>query len=138
MNKLLLGAILNLIFLSTTFAHPVVGYFEAKATSGGAKNRMCVTELPDKRLDIYIATSYCPSKECYNARIDNLNFQSRLRANNVLYKDAQSCLVKVQFDKGGAQVHQSAQCVTDDHPYLEASGYYKFVKAEVSDSDCGP
>lgn len=121
-------------------AHRTIGYFETKPALGGERNRICIKGLPDKRLDIYIATAYCPfpSGDCSNVRIDGLWFQASLKANSVHYKDASGCEVAIQFKSNGAEVIQNTQCSNSEHPYLYANGFYKFIKAEVKDEDCAP
>ena len=114
-----------------------VGYFEAKPDFGGAVNRICIKQLPDSYLDVAIATSYCPSKECMNARIDGLWFQSKLNTKSINYSSP-SCKLKVQFTKSGAKITHSANCRDEDHPYLYANGSYKYIKSEFNQDRCGP
>jgi hypothetical protein len=121
-------------------AHDLVGFFETKPGVGGARNRLCITRLSDRRLDIYLATSYCPSKsgECYNPRLDAIGFQARPKDRKVIYKDAAGCEITIRFLNDLAKVTQSNRCVSDDHPFLYAAGSYTLMKPAAEESDCGP
>ncbi|MGZ5859060.1 MAG: hypothetical protein ACXWJK_17660 [Burkholderiaceae bacterium] len=128
-----------MILAIPALANPkVTGYFEGAPGFGGARNRMCIKELPDKRLDVNIASGYCPSKECMNFRPDGLWFQAKLKSNVLHYTNKTGCKLDVLFSGNGATVIQKSQCIDDSHPYLYADGSYKFVKAEVDENDCAP
>ena len=91
-------AIICTLVSSHAMASPnVVGYFEAKPDIGGARNRFCVKELKDNRLEVQIATAYCPSKECMNARLDGMLFKAILKSNSVSYTNPAGCKLKILF-----------------------------------------
>lgn len=120
-------------------ASPAVsGYFEASPGVGGARNRMCIKPLSDKRLDINIASGYCPSEECLNFRPDGLWFQAVLKSKRVHYTNKSGCKLTVLFREPGATVIHTSQCRDDGHPYLYANGACRFIKSEVGVEDCGP
>lgn len=95
-------------------------------------------KLPDARLEVRIASGYCPSKECMNYRPDEISFQSRFQSGVVRYENNSGCKLTVTFDEKSANVRQTDLCSDDEHSYLHASGAYKFLKSEVNDEDCGP
>ena len=138
MHKHFCAILIFILHSSSVLAEPrFVGYFEAKPDFGGAVNRICITQLPNNYLDVVIATAYCPSKECMNARIDGLWFQSQLNAKSVSYSSP-SCKLKVLFTNSGAKITHSTSCRDDGHPYLYAKGAYRYVKAEFNEDRCGP
>lgn len=116
----------------------VTGYFEASPGVGGARNRMCIKRMADKRLDIYVASGYCPSEECLNFRPESLWFQASLKSNRVHYTNNFGCNLTVLFHERLARVIHTSQCRDDEHPYLYANGAYRFVKSEIREEDCGP
>jgi hypothetical protein len=138
MHKYFLIFLIFILHPSSVLAEPhFVGYFEAKPDFGGAVNRICIKQLPDNYLDVVIATTYCPSKYCMNARLDGLWFQSQLNAKTITYSSP-NCKLKMLFTKSGAKITHSATCRDEDHPYLYANGSYKYIQPEFSQDGCEP
>lgn len=131
---------LQISCLQEALAKPITGYFETKPSNRGERNRMCIKRLPNKRLEIYISTAYCPSlsDQCYSPRIDSIWFQSILNKDNARYTDTSGCVIDVQFKKNGVKVNQSSNCIDSKHPYLESNGLYHLIKHDLEEEDCGP
>jgi hypothetical protein len=101
---------------------------------------MCVKKLPNGAFDVDIVTAYCPTipGECYNARIDGIQFTSALVKNRISYAEPNGCRIKIKFNRKSAVISQDANCRNSERPYLYAGGHYQFVKPEVGESDCRP
>jgi len=130
-----------LMFASVAAARGVAGYYETKPDSGGARNLMCITSGPGEELAVDIETAYCPgpSPECYNVRIDSIQFNGRLAQHSVHYDDGHGCKIDITFHRLGASVLQTPSCRDEErHRDLEAGGTYKLVKSKVDGHDCAP
>ena len=117
-------------------AGDIVGYYEAPPDFGGAINRFCVEKDPSGEFHVAIATAYCPSKECMNARIDGIQFRSKLKNHQIVSPPKSRCSLKIKFAKNGASIFKSKGECGEDHPYLYAEGKYKFVSSEPDWSSC--
>lgn len=117
-------------------AGEVVGYYEAKPDFGGARNRFCVEKEASGEFSVAIATAYCPSKECMNARIDGIQFRAKLQNQKITYFQKSDCSLTINFTKTGANISQSKGSCSEDHPYLYAEGKYSHVSSEPDRSSC--
>jgi hypothetical protein len=133
----LAAAVLLLAFSCSAFAEPeVLGYFEVKSDLGGARNRFCVERGDSGQLSVAIATAYCPSKECMNARLDGMQFQAPLKSDQLIYTKKSGCTVRIRFYQGRARVWRNTSSCDDEHPYFYAEGWYKFVSSTPDRSRC--
>ena len=129
---------LCLFFLSVAASAEtdVLGYFEADPDFGGARNRFCIEVGTNGLVHVGIATAYCPSQECMNSRIDGMQFEAPLKAQQIHYVKKPGCSVRIKFLKGGAKVWRDTSSCSDEHPYFYAEGWYNFVASTPDRSSC--
>jgi hypothetical protein len=137
MPKLLLHVVFVAgLIPSLAFGGEIVGYYEAQPDVGGARNRFCIEQGANGLFNVAVATAYCPSKECLNARIGGIQFQSRFKNNRISYTPKPECTLVIHFTKDGARIAQKKTSCDGENHYLYAEGLYKHVSSEPDRSSC--
>ncbi|HEX5127222.1 MAG TPA: hypothetical protein VFW00_10825 [Rhodocyclaceae bacterium] len=122
---------------SAASAADISGYYESLTKEGHVVRQLCIKPKPNGIFNVEIFTSYCPSKECFNARMDGVSFSSLVN-NGVLHHESEMCNIRVHVTSGHATVHQNGEKCGDDFGLLMSDGYYKRVRKEVQENDCSP
>ncbi|BEU71127.1 hypothetical protein MAFF211271_06820 [Ralstonia syzygii subsp. indonesiensis] len=124
---------------SAALADPVGGYFMTAPGVGGARNRMCIRGGNNGEFAVRIATAYCPdsASECYNVRVDDIEFKSKLTAGHLRYVGNARCEIDIKISKGGthAVIRQRPEC-RDLDPDFNSDGVYELVRRKVESEDC--
>lgn len=138
-TKVLTAVGFGVLSFSSYGSSPTVGLFVAKADAGGARNSLCVKVMPDKRYEVSVFTEYCPTKECGSRRSDHMEGQVRNEGSRIHLVEKKHCELVINFKKNSAHIEQDTESCSniDDHPYLFAKGFYKLIRSEVREEDCG-
>ena len=131
-------ALLVALLFSTAlpaFAGGIAGYYASASTRGPTWREVCITELPRKQYRVVVSTSYCPSTECANLRMDSVSFESSERGGTLTYADGE-CNMALRVVGGRATVAQAGMC--GEQRLLASSGSYEKRDAEVRENDCSP
>jgi hypothetical protein len=137
MRKHLSASVLA-IFASIALAdsESIAGYYESRSNQDSTRQQLCIKHLQANTFETQLFTSYCPSGECLNARMDGIAFNSPL-VNGMLSYESDTCSIRVRVSFEHAVVRQNGRC-GEDFGLLVSDGKYKLLRPEVHQNDCSP
>ena len=135
MRPILLVALLTTI---PAIAGELNGYYVSASSLGPTWRELCISASNKKNsVNVEIFTTYCPSVECMNARMDGVSFTVPASSKILSYVQG-DCRIKARFRNGRAYVTQVGENCGDDQRRLRAEGVYERRDTRVQEGDCSP
>lgn len=114
----------------------ITGYYQEKSNEISHKhNQLCISSNNNGHYHVDLATVYCPSEECMNARLDSIYFDSLFKNNKLKYK-AEHCEIIIHISKGRAIVKQKLNGCGNEQQWLFSDGNYELIRKNLKNDDC--
>jgi hypothetical protein len=125
------------ICISSHATTNITGYYQSKSEKPLGFRELCISSNYNKLYHIDLFTSYCPSKECMNARMDEVHFDASFKNNKLKYKTTR-CEITIYISQGRAVIKQKLDGCGIDKQLLDSGGKYKLIRRNLNENDCSP